>query len=95
MSFIRRLVLDVMKPHEPNIIVMSEHLARLESVEAVNIVVIEIDKSVENCKVTIEGKKLDYEIIVNEIKALAGAIHSIDQVVSGNKLIEEAPVPSD
>ncbi|MFX0013047.1 MAG: DUF211 domain-containing protein [Promethearchaeota archaeon] len=98
-SCVRRLVLDVMKPHEPDIIVYANHLAMVEQekgeVTAVNIAVIEVDRLVENIKITIQGNKLDYELISNKIKELGGAIHSIDLVIAGKSIIEETPTPQD
>ncbi len=98
-SSIRRLVLDVMKPHEPDIITFANHLATIEQengeVTAVNIAVIEVDRIVENIKITIQGTKLDYELILHKIKELGGAIHSIDLVIAGKHIIEETPTPQD
>ena len=95
MVSIRRLVLDVMKPFEPDVIKYANSLTKIESVESVNITLIEIDKEVENIKITIEGDHLDYEEIKANIKNLAGAIHSIDMVVAGKKIIEAQNTPQD
>ena len=92
---IRRIVLDVMKSHRPEIVQLAEELSNVESVDAVNIAVVEIDKAVENIKVTIEGVNLVYEEIEQKLKELGAAIHSIDQVVAGKSIIEEAPTPQD
>ena len=92
---IRRLVLDVMKPFEPNIIMYANALTELPSVESVNIVVIELDREVENIKITLEGSRLDYESIQLEISNLAGAIHSIDMVAAGQDMIESQNTPQD
>ncbi|UCE14600.1 MAG: DUF211 domain-containing protein [Candidatus Heimdallarchaeota archaeon] len=95
MSTIRRLVLDVLKAHEPSIITYADQLAGLERVSAVNIVVMEVDRIVENIKVTIQGEKLDYTTIEKEIKDLGGSIHSIDLVIAGKHIIEETPTHQD
>ena len=95
MSKVRRLVLDVLKAHEPNIISYANHLANIAKVTAVNIAVIEVDRIVENIKITIQGEELDYTLIEKEIKELGGAIHSIDLVIAGKKIIEETPTPQD
>lgn len=95
MSYVRRLVLDVMKPHDPSVIDISESLARLEKVHGVNIVVVEIDREVENVKITIEGEGLDYVEIKKNLSDFGVAIHSIDLVASGKKLIEESQTPQD
>jgi hypothetical protein len=88
-----------MKPHEPNIITYANSLAKIEQekgeVTAVNIAVIEVDRIVENIKITIQGSKLDYNLIYKRIKELGGAIHSIDLVIAGKQIIEETPTPQD
>ena len=58
MGNIRRLVLDALKPHEPSIIDMATELGQLEGVSAVNISIYEIDRKVENAKITLEGEDI-------------------------------------
>ncbi|MDH5779717.1 MAG: DUF211 domain-containing protein, partial [Candidatus Bathyarchaeota archaeon] len=48
---IRRLVLDVLKPHNPGIVELSKELSELDGVEGVNILTYEIDQKVENVKI--------------------------------------------
>ncbi len=92
---IRRIVLDVMKPHEPDIVSMADVLSNLPNVTAVNIAVVEIDKAVENIKVTIEGVGLRFKQIERQMRELGAAIHSIDLVVAGKEIIEETKTPQD
>ena len=92
---IRRIVLDVMKPLEPDIVVYAEALNEVKTVNSVNIALIEVDRAVENIKITLEGDELDYESIKNSLSELAGAIHSIDMVVAGQDLIESSNTPQD
>ena len=54
MAKIRRLVLDTLKPYEPSIIKLATQLSELDGVSAVNISIYEIDRKVENAKITIE-----------------------------------------
>ena len=95
MGKIRRLVLDTLKPHEPNIIELAAQLSDLEGVSAVNISIYEMDRKVENAKITIEGEHISYDKVCNLIEDMGGAIHSIDLVVAGNKIIEDAVTPQD
>lgn len=92
---IRRIVLDVMKPFEPDIIVYAATLNEIKTVSSVNIALIEVDRAVENIKITLEGDELDYESIKSSLSELAGAIHSIDMVVAGQDLIESSNTPQD
>jgi len=43
MSEVRRLVLDVLKPHQPTMLVLADKLGDLEGVVGVDITLIEID----------------------------------------------------
>jgi hypothetical protein len=70
-------------------------LAELEGVDGVNIAIYEIDRRVENAKITIEGNGLNYEEVADLIKENGGAIHSIDEVAAGKVLIEDVVTPQD
>jgi len=95
MGNLRRLVLDVLKPLEPTIVELVQLLADLEGVDGANISIYEIDRRVENAKVTIEGHDLRYEEVVSIIEENGGAIHSIDEVAAGTVLIEDVITPQD
>jgi len=95
LSRLRRLVLDVMKPLEPDMTVLALKLAELEGVEGVNVVLIEVDRDVENVKVTVEGPDLNFEEVKGVIEGIGGAIHSIDEVVAGERIVEEVKTPQD
>ncbi len=90
MGKILRLVLDTLKPHDPSIIDVAQQLARLEGIDAANISIVEIDRRVENAKITIEGKDISYPQVLEIIEQLGGAIHSIDEVVAGKMIIDDA-----
>jgi hypothetical protein len=90
MANIRRLVLDTLKPHEPSIIALATELSDLEGVGAVNISIYELDRKVENAKITIEGEDISYESVAHVIEDMGGAIHSIDEVVAGKRIIDDA-----
>ncbi|MBM3138531.1 MAG: hypothetical protein FJZ98_10140 [Chloroflexi bacterium] len=92
---IRRLVLDVLKPMEPNIIELAEIISRNDGVSAVNISMVEIDLKVENAKITIEGDNIMYEQIVGLIEDMGGSIHSIYEVVAGKMIIDDAATLQD
>jgi len=92
---IRRLVLDTLKPMEPNIIEMANSLSTLSGVSAVNISIAEIDLKVENAKITIEGDDLNYNEVKDIIEDMGGSIHSIDEVVAGKLIIDDAATLQD
>ncbi|MEM4725175.1 MAG: DUF211 domain-containing protein [Candidatus Hadarchaeum sp.] len=95
MGKIRRLVLDVLKPHDPSIIEVAAELSELPGVEAVNISIYEVDRRVENAKITLEGSDLRYNDILKVIGENGGTVHSIDEVVAGRMIIEDAETLQD
>lgn len=80
---IRRLVLDVLKPHSPTLPEFATKLSAVPGVSGVNVTLIEIDKDTETLKVTIDGK-LDYGKIRSAIEEWGGVVHSVDEVMTGN-----------
>ena len=95
MGRIRRVVLDTLKPHDPSIIDLADRLSELEGVSAVNISIYEMDRKVENAKITIQGDAISYEVVESLIEELGGAIHSIDEVVAGKMIIDDAATLQD
>jgi hypothetical protein len=49
-----------------------------------------MDRKVENAKVTIEGEDLSFESVAKAIQDMGGVIHSIDEVVAGKRIIDDA-----
>ncbi len=95
MGKMRRLVLDTLKPHEPSIIEWADQLSELSGITAVNISIYEMDRKVENAKITIEGEDISYSIVEEIINEMGGAIHSIDEVVAGKEIIDDAATLQD
>lgn len=95
MGQIRRLVLDVLKPHDPSIVDLADRLSELAGVEAVNISIYEIDRKVENVKITIEGRSIIYDQVVSIIEGNGGTVHSLDEVVAGSIIIDDADTLQD
>ncbi|UCC58181.1 MAG: DUF211 domain-containing protein [Candidatus Bathyarchaeum sp.] len=92
---IRRLVLDVLKPHKPSVVELSEALSHLEGVEGVNIIIYEIDQQVENAKVIIAGNSISFEDIKKKLEEMGSTIHSVDEVAAGKRIVEEVRTPQD
>ena len=74
---VRRLVLDVLKPHDPSIIEVSQLLAGLPGVDGVNINIYEVDRKVENAKITVMGPDVDWLKVLAVIEDTGGTVHSI------------------
>jgi len=92
---IRRLVLDVLKPHNPSVVELSEALSHLEGVEGVNVIIYEIDQQVENAKVIVAGSSIDFESIKKKLEEMGATIHSVDEVAAGKRIVEEVKTPQD
>jgi hypothetical protein len=86
---IRRIVLDVLKPHSPQLTELSLMLARDARVMGVNISLKEVDQNTESIAITLEGDDLSYESIKTILEQAGAVIHSIDQVVAGKTFVEE------
>ena len=87
--------MDVLKPHDPSIIELAGELSDLSGVEAVNISIYEIDRRVENAKITIEGNDLNYDDVLKIIGENGATVHSIDEVVAGRIIIDDAATLQD
>jgi len=92
---IKRLILDVLKPHDPTIIELAERLGGLDGISGVNISLEEVDKDTDSIKITIEGTNVNYNEINNTISECGAVIHSIDGVSAGIKIVEEVNTPQD
>lgn len=95
MSDIRRLVLDVLKPHNPSIIELSRRLSVIQGVIGVNCTLDEVDQETESVKITIEGSNINYGEVEATIQESGAAIHSIDSVSTGEKLVGQVKTPQD
>jgi hypothetical protein len=85
---IKRLVIDVLIPHDPDVLAYAEKISTLEKTAGVNIHVLEHDEKTQTVEMTIEGEALPFEDIKKVIEDLGGSIHSIDQVSAGSKIVE-------
>jgi hypothetical protein len=86
---IRRLVLDVDKAMaRPSILQIAQAISDCPGVEATNITVTEIDIETVGMDVTIEGQNLDYDALVKAIETAGAVVHSIDEVVCGERVVE-------
>ncbi len=92
---LKRLVLDVLKPHQPVLPDFAETLGKLNGVLGINITLIEVDAETESVKITIEGNRLNFEEIKEKIESLGAVIHSVDQVVAGTSVVEEVKTAQD
>ncbi|MFB6136934.1 MAG: DUF211 domain-containing protein [Halobacteriaceae archaeon] len=95
MAETKRLILDILKPHEPELPEFVGALADADSVDAVNASLLEIDREVQNVKLTIAGDDVDFHELESLVGELGGTIHSVDRVVCGEYVVEERATPQD
>jgi hypothetical protein len=89
MPELRRVVLDVLKPHDPPLLEFTDRVAAVSGVDGATSSLIELDKEVQNVKITVAGEMLDYEAIEAAVEELGGTVHSIDHVACGGAVVEE------
>lgn len=86
---IRRLALDVDKAiNEPSVIDLANAVSSCSGVEGFNITVSEIDLETVGMDFTIEGQHLDYDELAKAIEKMGAVVHSIDQIVCGDRIVE-------
>ena len=95
MTDIKRLVLDVLKPHKPTLIDMSLRLSGLKGVDGVNLTLHEVDQETESVKVTIEGSSINYPSVEGTLREMGAVIHSVDMISTGKRLVEDVRTPQD
>jgi hypothetical protein len=90
MHRVKRLVLDVLKPHTPNVLDFSRQLADQGS-HIVKICVLEMDDKTETLQLVIEGEDIDFDGIQQAINENGASLHSIDEVeIEGSKTAADA-----
>ena len=80
MARVQRLVLDVLKPHQPNSLSFARTIAGVGEAYRVEIKVLEVDEKTETLQVMIEGDDLDFDTISATISDSGASLHSIDEV---------------
>jgi hypothetical protein len=80
MILIKKIVLDVLKPHHPNSIEFTSAVAEKSPGAHVELTVTEVDEKTETVVIVIEGENLEYDTIADAVSNLGGSIHSIDKV---------------
>jgi len=85
MIHVKRIVLDVLKPHQPNALEFSSKIAEVGSDYHVNLTVLEVDENTETVQIVIDGTTLDLAAIESAINSIGGSLHSIDEVEVKNE----------
>ena len=78
---IKRLVLDVLKPHQPSLPEFADYVGKLKELTRVDVTLIEMDERTDSLKVIVEGNGIDFDVLKEHISKMGAVIHSVDQVV--------------
>lgn len=87
---VKRLVLDVLKPHHPNALEFARSIAETGSDCRVQVTVLEVDEKTESLQVIVTGNALDFEQVHMAIGQCGGSLHSIDEVEVTNVEVGDA-----
>lgn len=79
-TFTKRIILDVLKPLQPNTLEFTRHLAEAIPNCRFIVKVVEVDSQTESLLVEITGDSLPVEDIYVVITKLSATVHSIDEV---------------
>lgn len=77
---IKRLVLDVLKPHQPDVLEFARAIASQVEDSCVKLKVLEMDDKTETLELIVEGSNLELDTIVSAINEMGGSLHSVDGV---------------
>ncbi len=80
MVAVKHVVLDVLKPHQPNALDFSRAIARAGPDYHVFLTVIEMDENTETVRLEVRGDSIDFEQLQAAIAGMSGSLHSIDEV---------------
>ena len=85
MVCIKRIVLDVLKPHQPGVLEFSQAIAEVGVDYRVHLIVLEVDENTETIQIELEGNAIEFEAIQGAITSMGGSLHSIDEVEVHNE----------
>ena len=77
---VKRLVLDVLKPHEPNSLEFARAIAQRVDNCKVSLTVSEVDDKTATAVVVVEGQDIAFDAVLDAIATMGGSLHGIDQV---------------
>ena len=80
MGSVKRIVMDVLKPHQPSAIEFSQAIAKVGVDYKVRLMVVEMDENTETLQIEVEGNDIDFEMIQATISDMGGSLHSVDEV---------------
>ena len=80
MADVKRMILDVLKPHQPNALEFTNAIANTGSDYHVRLTVLGVDENTDTLQIEIQGNSINFEEIETTISSMGGSLHSIDEV---------------
>ncbi len=90
MVLVKRLMLDILKPHQPRALEFCSKLAEVGDDYAVSLTVRGVDEKTETVAVCIEGYDLNFAAIQSAISDMSSSLHSVDEVEVRNERSKNA-----
>ncbi len=89
---IRRVKLDVDWAFSgPGIAEVAEAIDAVEGVEAANLTITEIDMETIGTDIAVEGEAIELKQLLEAIETTGAVVHSIDQLVIGDRYVDYVP----
>lgn len=79
MARVKRLLLDVLAPRDPNVLALGRVLAE-QGESRVRLSVVEMDDQTQTLQIDIEGPDIDFDRVQATIADFGASLHSIDEV---------------
>ena len=88
---VKRILLDVLKPHRPDGLEFATAVAEQSPGCRVSLSVLEVDEKTESISLRVEGEHLSYDAIVAAITGMGATVHSIDEVEAVSEPASDEP----
>lgn len=85
MTSVKKIVLDVLKPHRPDALEFSKTIAAVGADYRVHLTVLAMDEATETTRLEVMGHAINFDDILSSINAMGGSLHSIDEVIVHNE----------
>lgn len=83
---VTKIVLDVLKPHQPNSLRFAQAIAGVGDDHRVSLTVVEVDEHTETVQMSIAAPAVDFDAVEAAVRDMGASIHSIDQVEVVNEV---------
>ena len=82
---VKRVMLDVLKPHLPDALEFTQAIAEVGEDYRVRLTVLEMDENTQTLQLEVEASAVDLKAIESAITSMGGSLHSVDEVEAQNE----------